>query len=67
VFIGLTNWWDGAELWLAQQWFPLQFVLVMAVLVPVCLGVAWLIDKVVDKLAAWLGAARDSDGPTGSS
>jgi hypothetical protein len=67
VFIGLTNWWDGAELWLAQQWFPLQFVLVMAVLVPVCLGVAWLIDKVVDKLAGWLGAARDSDGPTGSS
>jgi hypothetical protein len=44
-----------------------QFVLVMAVLVPVCLGVAWLIDKVVDKLAGWLGAARDSDGPTGSS
>jgi hypothetical protein len=67
VFIGLTNWWDSAELWLAQAWFPVQFVLVMAVLVPVCLGVAWLIDKVVDKLAGWLGAARDSDGPTGSS
>jgi hypothetical protein len=67
VVNGLIDWWDGAELWLAQQWFPLQFVLVMAVLVPVCLGVAWLIDKVVDKLAGWLGAARDSDGPTGSS
>jgi hypothetical protein len=67
VFNGLIDWWDGAELWLAQRWFPLQFVLVMAVLVPVCLGVAWLIDKLVDKLAGWFGTARDSDGSNSSS
>jgi hypothetical protein len=67
VFNGLIDWWDGAELWLAQRWFPVQFVLVMAVLVPVCLGAAWLIDKLVDKLAGWLGTARDSDGSSNSS
>jgi hypothetical protein len=67
VFNGLTDWWDGAELWLAQQWFPVQFVLVMAVLGPLCLGVAWLIDKVVGVVAALFGAARGEDRPDGSS
>lgn len=67
MFNGLADWWDGAELWLAQQWFPVQFVLVMVVLVPVCLGVAWLIDKLVDVVAGLFSAARDSDRPSGSS
>jgi hypothetical protein len=67
VFNGLADWWDGAELWLAQSWFPVQFVLVMAVLVPLCLGVAWLIDKLVGMIAGWFGAARDEDRPSGSS
>lgn len=63
MFVGLANWWDNAELWLAQLWFPLQFVLVIAVLGPLCLGVAWLIDRIVDRVAAWLHPSRDEDCP----
>jgi hypothetical protein len=63
----MGDWWDGAELWLAQLWFPLQFVLVMAVLVPLCLGLAWAIDHLVGKVAEWFGPARGgnrSDRPS---
>ena len=42
------QWWDGVELWLAQLAFPFQFALLMCVLLPLCLGVARLIDRVVD-------------------
>ncbi|WP_344863913.1 hypothetical protein [Amycolatopsis ultiminotia] len=63
---GLANWWDGVELWLAQAWFPVQFVLVMVVVVPLCLLVAWIIDKLVERCARWLGTARDDEGPSGS-
>jgi hypothetical protein len=52
---GLINW-DSAELWLAQLWFPVQFVLVVAVLGPFCLGAAWLIDRIVDRISAWFGS-----------
>ncbi len=44
---GLVHWWDSFELWLAQQWFPLQFVLVMAVLLPLCAVLAGLVDRAV--------------------
>ncbi|XVV07843.1 hypothetical protein ACQPW3_08535 [Actinosynnema sp. CA-248983] len=46
-----AQWWDGVELWLAQLPFPFQFALVMAVLLPASLGVARLIDRVVDQAA----------------
>ncbi|MFC5053754.1 hypothetical protein [Saccharothrix xinjiangensis] len=42
------QWWDGVELWMAQLPFPFQFALLMAVLLPLCLGAARLIDRVVD-------------------
>ncbi|WP_420803568.1 hypothetical protein [Saccharothrix deserti] len=42
------QWWDGVELWLAQLAFPFQFALLMGVLLPLSLGVARLIDRVVD-------------------
>jgi p-aminobenzoyl-glutamate transporter AbgT len=61
VFNGLADWWDGVELWLAQAGFPVQFVLVMAVVVPLCLVAAWVLDKVVGKLAQWFSAARDAN------
>jgi hypothetical protein len=48
VFLWLANWWDGVDLWLSQLAFPFQFAIVIAVLAPVCLGLAWLIDHVVD-------------------
>ncbi|MGH3516678.1 MAG: hypothetical protein ACRDQ7_04560 [Haloechinothrix sp.] len=50
----VAKWWDGIELWIAQLWFPLQFVVVMAVVVPLCLGAAWLIDRAVDHATARL-------------
>lgn len=51
MFDGVTRWWDSLELWLAQQWFPVQFVLVMVVLIPLCVGLAWLIHRVVNVVA----------------
>ncbi|MEC3977259.1 hypothetical protein [Amycolatopsis sp. H20-H5] len=60
---GLADWWDGAELWLAQQWFPVQFVLVIVVVVPLCLAAAWVIDKLVDRVAGLFGTGRDDHRP----
>jgi hypothetical protein len=48
VFLWLANWWDGVDLWLSQLAFPFQFAVVIAVLAPVCVGVAWLVDHAVD-------------------
>ncbi|KID29694.1 hypothetical protein HQ32_03109 [Prauserella sp. Am3] len=48
MFDGVARWWDGFELWLAQQWFPVQFVLVVAVLLPLCVGLTWLLRFGVD-------------------
>ncbi|GAA1202535.1 hypothetical protein [Prauserella alba] len=48
MFDGVARWWDGFELWLAQQWFPLQFVLVAAVLLPICAAATWLLRRGVD-------------------
>lgn len=50
----VTEWWDTVELWVAELWFPLQFVVVMAVVVPLCLVSAWLIDRAVDHVTARL-------------
>lgn len=54
----LSAWWDGVELWIVQLSFPFQFVVVMAVVVPVCLGVAWVVDRSVDWVAARLRSDR---------
>ena len=65
MFDGVARWWDSLELWLAQQWFPVQFVLVMAVLIPLCVGLAWLIHRVVhavgDRVSRFRGATRRPD------
>lgn len=42
------RWWDGVELWLTQLWLPLQFGLLMLVLLPVCWWAARMIDRGVD-------------------
>lgn len=67
MFEWLGNWWNSAELWLTQLWFPIQFALAMAFLLPLCLGVAWLIDRVVDLLSARLTRVRDAQPPVGRS
>lgn len=59
----LADWWDGVELWLTQLPFPIQFALVMVVLLPICLGIALLIDRVVDLLSARFTRVRDADPP----
>ncbi|OQO89517.1 hypothetical protein B1813_21550 [Saccharomonospora piscinae] len=61
MFDGVARWWDGAELWLAQQWFPVQFVLVIAVLLPLCAGLAWVIHRGVDGVADLLVRSRRGD------
>lgn len=63
MFEWLGNWWNSAELWLTQLWFPLQFAFVIALLLPVCIGVAWLIDRIVDRLSARLTRVRDAQPP----
>lgn len=60
------RWWDGVELWLIQQWLPLQVVLVMVVLLPACWGAARLIDQGVDAASDWLRrrtGIRDVESP----
>lgn len=54
----LNAWWDAVELWVVELWFPLQFLVVMAVVVPVCLAVAWVVDRGVDHLSAWVRRRR---------
>lgn len=56
----LNTWWDAVELWVVELWFPLQFLVVMAVVVPVCLAVAWAVDHSVDRLAAWVRRRRST-------
>jgi hypothetical protein len=60
---GLADWWNGVELWVAGLSFPFQFALVMAVLLPLCVVLAWLIDRMVDYLSAWFGPSNEDEPP----
>lgn len=44
----LINWWDSVELWVTQLAFPLQVVLAVVVVLPLCWGAAGLLDRGVD-------------------
>jgi len=57
----LANWWDGAELWIAGLPFIPQVVLVLAVMIPVCFGIAWLLDRVLSAVFAAVGRAEPVD------
>jgi hypothetical protein len=60
----LWQWWDGVELWLVQLPVAVQFPIVMVVVLPLCLGVARLVDRVADlgaKNPASLVAEPESD------
>ena len=41
----MASWWDGFELWIAGLPFVPQVALVLLVMVPVCRGLAWLLDR----------------------
>lgn len=62
----LSDWWDGVELWMAGLAFPFQFAIVMTVLLPVVLVVAWLIDRIVDHASALFGPSSVEDRPLGT-
>lgn len=53
VWNGLAEWWGAVELWLTQQWFPVQFVLVLVVIAPLCFGVTVLVDRIGDTVTSW--------------
>jgi hypothetical protein len=63
---GLADWWNAVELWVLGLPFPFQFALVIAVLVPLCVMIAWLIDRIVDYASAWFGPSNEDEPPLGS-
>ena len=63
---GLVDWWNGVELWMLGLPFPFQFAIVMAVLLPLCVGVAWLIDRIVDHVSVWFGPSKEDEPPVGA-
>jgi hypothetical protein len=44
----IANRWDAVELWVTQLAFPFQVALAILVVLPLCWGVAGLLDRVVD-------------------
>jgi hypothetical protein len=57
VWREFANQWDAVELWVTQLAFPFQVVLAIVVVLPLCWGVAGLLDRAVDA-AVLLGARR---------
>ncbi len=54
----VADWWDAIELWLTQQEFPLQVLLAIVVLVPLCWGTAVAVDRLVDLIVDRLRTGR---------
>ncbi|RTL62252.1 MAG: hypothetical protein EKK42_32340 [Pseudonocardiaceae bacterium] len=52
----LANWWDAVELWVTQLPFPFQVVLAAVVVLPVCAGLAVLVDRAAGVVGTLLGA-----------
>lgn len=57
----MVRWWGGVEFWLTQLWLPVQVMVLMGVLLPVCWWVARGIDRGVDLVSEWLGRQQDAD------
>ncbi len=51
----LADWYDAVELWVTQLAFPLQVVLAVLVVLPLCFGTALALDRVA---GAVIGARR---------
>ena len=62
----VSEWWNGVELWVSGLPFPFQFALVIVLLGPLCVVVAWAIDRAVDHLSAWFGPAPGDEAPIGT-
>lgn len=61
----MAEWWNGIELWVTGIPFPFQFALVVLFLGPLCVGVAWVIDRTVDHASTWFGPAPGDEEPIG--
>jgi len=44
----VADWWDAIELWITQLPFPMQVVLAVLVMLPLCWGTAAGVDRIVD-------------------
>jgi len=53
----VANRWDAVELWVTQLAFPFQVLLAVLIVLPLCWGVAGLLDRAVDAVVL-LGARR---------
>ncbi|WP_405491152.1 hypothetical protein [Nocardia sp. NBC_00511] len=54
----IAGWWDGVELWVAGLPFVPQFAVVLAAMVPVCLAIAFLLDRTLRVALRALGRDR---------
>lgn len=57
----LANRWDAVELWVTSLPFPLQVVLAIVIVLPLCWAVAGLLDRAVD-VAVAVGVRRRRPG-----
>lgn len=48
----IARWWDAAELWIAGLPFVPQVALVLAVMIPLSGGLAWILDRTLVFLLA---------------
>ncbi|HET6258936.1 MAG TPA: hypothetical protein VFE39_09825 [Pseudonocardia sp.] len=59
----VADWWDAVELWITQLPFPMQVVLAVLVMLPLCWGTAAgvdrVVDLVVDRVSVRRGTGRD--------
>ncbi|RCW40819.1 hypothetical protein DFQ14_110148 [Halopolyspora algeriensis] len=61
----LIAWWDGLELWLVQLPYPLLVTLMLVVLLPLCWGVARVLDRGIDEVSARVTRVRGAQPPPG--
>ncbi len=54
----IAGWWDGLELWVVGLPFIPQFIVVLAVMIPVSFAIAWVLERVLIGVLRLLG--RDS-------
>ncbi|MTE13163.1 hypothetical protein [Nocardia aurantiaca] len=54
----IAGWWDGVELWVAGLPFVPQFAVVLAAMVPVCLAIAYGLDRTLRLVLRVLGRDR---------
>ncbi|MCU1666634.1 MAG: hypothetical protein QOI36_206 [Pseudonocardiales bacterium] len=54
----VADWWDAVELWITQLPFPMQVVLAVLVMLPLCWGTAAGVDRVVDLVVDRISVRR---------